>query len=239
MFISFPSFIEIRTPEGGLSKIGTIIAKVFSFNYARVATECDTISQIVPLRFSQALWFFITHSQSQSRSKYPKIRMPATPKYYVWFSYRIYLKRSVHSHSMGWPRLVGSFQSQVSFAEYSLFYRALLQKRPIILRSLLIVATPYLCGVCTVRSVSAHYIHHTHSLKLCIQCTLTVSVVYIVCTLYTLTYTLTRECTQQLLEVQCTLSNIYLKRITFSIMMMMMMAFITLKSNLVPLFEGL
>jgi len=111
MFISFPSFIEIRTPEGGLSKIGTIIAKIFSFNYARVATECDTISQIVPLRFSQALWFFITHSQSQSRSKYPKIRMPATPKYYVWFSYRIYLKRSVHSHSMGWPRLVGSFQS--------------------------------------------------------------------------------------------------------------------------------
>jgi len=32
---------------------------------------------------------------------------------------------------------------QVSFAEYRLFYRALLQKRPIISRSLLIVATPY------------------------------------------------------------------------------------------------
>jgi len=31
----------------------------------------------------------------------------------------------------------------VSFAEYSLFYRVLLQKRPIILRSLLIVATLY------------------------------------------------------------------------------------------------
>jgi len=31
----------------------------------------------------------------------------------------------------------------VSFAEYSLFYRALLQKRPVILRSLLIAATPY------------------------------------------------------------------------------------------------
>jgi len=30
------------------------------------------------------------------------------------------------------------------FAEYSLFYRALLQKRPVILRSLLIVATPEL-----------------------------------------------------------------------------------------------
>ena len=32
----------------------------------------------------------------------------------------------------------------VSFAEYHLFHRALLQKKPIILRSLLIVATPYL-----------------------------------------------------------------------------------------------
>jgi len=38
--------------------------------------------------------------------------------------------------------LVGSFKLQVSFAECSLFYRALLQKRPIILRSLLMVATP-------------------------------------------------------------------------------------------------
>ena len=42
-----------------------------------------------------------------------------------------------------WLRLVGSLKLQVSFAEYSLFYRALLQKRPVILRSLLIVATPY------------------------------------------------------------------------------------------------
>jgi len=45
---------------------------------------------------------------------------------------------------MGWLRVVGSLKSQVSFAEYSLFYRALLQRRPVILRSLLIVATPYL-----------------------------------------------------------------------------------------------
>jgi len=50
-----------------------------------------------------------------------------------------------HVLGMGWPRLVGSLKLQVSFAEYSLFYRALLQKRPIILRSLLIVATPYDC----------------------------------------------------------------------------------------------
>ena len=44
---------------------------------------------------------------------------------------------------MGWLRLVGSLKSYVSFAEYSLFYRALLQKRPMIVRSLRIVATPY------------------------------------------------------------------------------------------------
>jgi len=43
---------------------------------------------------------------------------------------------------MGWLRLVGSLKLQVSFAEYSLFYRAVLHKRPVILRSLLIVATP-------------------------------------------------------------------------------------------------
>ena len=46
---------------------------------------------------------------------------------------------------------VGSLKLQVSFAEYSLFYRALLQKRPIIIRSLLIVATPYQAHLLSVR----------------------------------------------------------------------------------------
>jgi len=39
--------------------------------------------------------------------------------------------------AVGWLRLVGSLNVLVSFAEYCLFYRALLQKRPVILRSLL------------------------------------------------------------------------------------------------------
>jgi len=43
--------------------------------------------------------------------------------------------------AMGWLRLVGSLK--LSSAEYSLICRVLLQKRPKILRSLLIVATPY------------------------------------------------------------------------------------------------
>jgi len=44
---------------------------------------------------------------------------------------------------MRWLRLVGSLKLWVYFAEYRLFYRASLRKRPIILRGLLIVATPY------------------------------------------------------------------------------------------------
>ena len=44
---------------------------------------------------------------------------------------------------MGWLQSVGSSKFQVSFAEYTLFYRALLQRRPLIFRSLLILATAY------------------------------------------------------------------------------------------------
>ena len=44
--------------------------------------------------------------------------------------------------TMGWLRIVGSLKLKVSFAEYRLFCRALLKKRPIFLRSLLMVATP-------------------------------------------------------------------------------------------------
>ena len=43
---------------------------------------------------------------------------------------------------MGWLRLVGSLKLQVSFAEYRLFYRSLSQNRSVIVRSLLVAATP-------------------------------------------------------------------------------------------------
>jgi len=59
---------------------------------------------------------------------------------YEWGISHIWIRHVTH---MGWLQLVGSLKLWVSFAEYCLFYRALLQKRPIILRSLLIVATPY------------------------------------------------------------------------------------------------
>ena len=44
---------------------------------------------------------------------------------------------------MGWLRLVGSFELQVYFAKRPYKRDDILQKRPIILRSLLVVATPY------------------------------------------------------------------------------------------------
>ena len=47
---------------------------------------------------------------------------------------------------MGWLPLVGSLKLYVSFAEYCLFHRALLRKRPTILRSLLIVTAQYVGG---------------------------------------------------------------------------------------------
>jgi len=49
----------------------------------------------------------------------------------------------LYVYPMGWLRLVGSLKLHVSFAEYSLFYSSLLQKRPVILRSLLVKATQY------------------------------------------------------------------------------------------------
>jgi len=64
--------------------------------------------------------------------------------------------------SMGWLRLVGSLKWYFSFAEYSLFYRALLQKRPIILRSLRIVATPYLLQMVYRPQFVVHPPKHTY-----------------------------------------------------------------------------
>jgi len=63
---------------------------------------------------------------------------------YCWMSgVQIFRWKVLYCSDYGWLRLVGSLKLQVSFAEYRLFCKALLQKRPIILRSLLIVATPH------------------------------------------------------------------------------------------------
>jgi len=85
----------------------------------------------------------------------------------VWvcmFVFVLYICISVTSKTksahMGWLRSVGCLKLKVSFAEYSLFYRALLHKRRIMLRSLRIVATPY-------RSLGAFVLFVLHTFSLC------------------------------------------------------------------------
>jgi len=58
-------------------------------------------------------------------------------------SYRAHCKSSHRFGAMGWLRWVGCLKIQVSLQNTGLFCRALLQKRPIFLSILLIVATPY------------------------------------------------------------------------------------------------
>jgi len=83
--------------------------------------------------------------------------VPSNDSHHTNQRVRSYLSMSHVTHINEWNdiygvvRWVGSLQLQVSSAEHRLFYRALLQKRPIILRSLLIVATPY-------RQISSHII---------------------------------------------------------------------------------
>jgi len=59
------------------------------------------------------------------------------------YMYVLYMYVLLYRTTMGWLWSVGSIQSQVSFAEYRVFYRALLQKRPMISSILLTEATPY------------------------------------------------------------------------------------------------
>ena len=78
---------------------------------------------------------------------------------------------------IGWLRLAGSLELQLSFAEYHLFYRALFQKRPVILRSLLIVArlltralVVFLCVIRIYIHLFVHlFMYYTGTKNICIQ----------------------------------------------------------------------
>ena len=63
--------------------------------------------------------------------------------------------------SMGWLRWVGSLKLQISFAKEPYKRDYTLQKRPIILRRLLIIATPYFCGFLWIWACVCMVIH-TH-----------------------------------------------------------------------------
>jgi hypothetical protein len=64
----------------------------------------------------------------------------------VWRLRACWMGKVVTADAMGWLRLVGSLKLQVYFAKEPYQRDDILQKRPVILRSLLIVATPYALG---------------------------------------------------------------------------------------------
>ena len=74
----------------------------------------------------------------------------------VWRLIHVCVKRLISytmtvtcvQYDMGWLRIVGSLKLQVSSAKEPYKRDDILQKRPIILRSLLTVATPYDWGIC-------------------------------------------------------------------------------------------
>jgi len=97
------------------------------------------------------IWTSHVAHMNESRRTYERVRLRVGMSHVTCDMWHVTCDMShvtwlTHMDDTGWLRLVGSLKLQVSFAEYSLFYRALLQKRPIILRSLLIVASPYTYG---------------------------------------------------------------------------------------------
>ena len=78
---------------------------------------------------------------------------------YIYTYSSVYLRICTH---MGWLRLASSLELKIICAEYRLFYRALLQKRPVILRSLLVEATPYFKTKYEIQTCLYTYIH-THT----------------------------------------------------------------------------
>ena len=84
----------------------------------------------------------------------------------------MYLYMCIYMHMynpLGLLRLVGSSNSQVSFAGYSLFYIALLQKRPIILRGLLIAHVVLSNMNCSPIFRCTNIYTHTHYTRICLN----------------------------------------------------------------------
>jgi len=115
---------------------------------------CLSLSLFLALSLCLYLSLSLSLARSLARSLFLSLVNPSTilnhvfkcgiTHSYMWRDSAACLIQAtgVDAHgAMGWLRLVGSFKIQVSFAEYHLVYKALLQKRHVILWSLLIAAT--------------------------------------------------------------------------------------------------
>jgi len=94
---------------------------------------------------------------------------------YMWYDPFICATSRIHlCNPMGWLRWVGCLKIYVSLQNIGLFCRSLLQKSPIFLSILLIVATPYVFShveCATIRSThtttntNTHLLSHTRALS--------------------------------------------------------------------------
>ena len=110
------------------------------------ATHCnsDVLYPSYIIRYVFHLDIFYLSVYSEHIGMYTPTILVGPWKYIIRYAFHLdILLPHIQRGVMEWIRLVGSSKLQVSFAEYPLCYRALLQKRPVILRSLLIKATPY------------------------------------------------------------------------------------------------
>ena len=97
---------------------------------------------------------------------------------YVYINTHLHIHVHTYIHSfthvyllgtlMRWLRLVGSLKLYVSFAKEPYKIEDILQKKPIILRSLLIVASPYRC-VYTYRCIHIYYSCMRVCMRFCVR----------------------------------------------------------------------
>jgi len=100
------------------------------------------LPKIIRLFCKRALQKRLFSAKDTHNFKEPSNRShPISPTRYIFSKSQLTTTSATQVH-MGWLWLAGSIKLHVSFAENRLFYRALLQKKPIILSILLTEATP-------------------------------------------------------------------------------------------------
>ena len=114
-----------------------ICAFVYVYKYLRVMSRCDCM--IVKY----------THTAAAAARRPSNMHLSLCVWSYIYIYIYMYMYQCICVcnvemtwYDMGWLRLVGSLKLQVSFAKEPYTRDDILQKRPIILRSLLIEATP-------------------------------------------------------------------------------------------------
>ena len=129
-----------------------VMSRIWMRHVTHVNTSCHTYEYVM----SRVWIVHVAHVNEQRQKRLVRVHNKSCSLTHVWMSYVPHLEESYHtfervmSHTstshvpyVEWLRLVGSLKLQVSFAKEPYKRDYILQKRPINLRSLLIVATPY------------------------------------------------------------------------------------------------